>query len=221
MARKSRSGGGGIPCYSTSCPSRPPFPPRAMGCAASGDRAERRGRGRALGHGEASTTGVLVERQNNGQEAVSAAAAGRRRGCKVAPEPKEEEEDTAAALAMPGSPSFRIYCQKSAAVDALVADADGVDNDGPIRITETTQTIKRNDLVVHGSNEFSKSEEASRWLKFRGLAVVVAAVCSLFSRHSSATPAPPHPPAAKSHHRCASPAPAADATAAAAARAHP
>ncbi|KAL5220521.1 hypothetical protein ABZP36_025234 [Zizania latifolia] len=218
MARMSRSGGGGIPCSSTSCPSRPLSPPRAMGCAASIDRAERRGR--ALGHGEASTTGVLVERQNNGQEAVSAAAAGRRRGCKVAPEPKEEE-DTAAALAMPGSPSFRIYCQKSAAVDALVADADGVDNDGPVRITETTQTIKRNDLVVHGSSEFSKSEEASRWLKFRGLAVVVAAVCSLFSRHSSATPAPPHPPAAKSHHRCASPALAADATSAAAARVHP
>uniref|UniRef100_A0A0A9D3E2 Uncharacterized protein n=1 Tax=Arundo donax TaxID=35708 RepID=A0A0A9D3E2_ARUDO len=81
-----------------------------MGCAASTDRAERRRRGRALGHSEASTTGLLAARQQgqNHPESV-AAAAGRRRGCKVAPEPKEqqEEEQPAPEPAMPGSPSFR------------------------------------------------------------------------------------------------------------------
>ncbi|KAL5228988.1 hypothetical protein ABZP36_017253 [Zizania latifolia] len=105
-----------------------------MGCAASTDRAERLRRGRALGHSETSTTGLLVARQNKGQESVPDAAAGRRRVCKVAPEPKEEE-DAAAALAMPGSPSFRIYFQKSVAFDALVAGADGVDSDGSVGIT--------------------------------------------------------------------------------------
>ncbi|KAF0925503.1 hypothetical protein E2562_016694 [Oryza meyeriana var. granulata] len=170
-----------------------------MGCAASAtDRAERQRRGRALGHSETSTTGLLVTRQRNDvqQESMSSAvAAARRRGCKVAPEPKEE--DGAAALAMPGSPSFRFYCQKSAAVDALVADADGGDRDGFVKITETPQAIKNNGLPVHDSSEFSKPE-ASRWIRFRGLAVVAAAVCSLFTRHSSAASAP-----AKSHHRCA------------------
>ncbi|XP_015690824.2 uncharacterized protein LOC102715724 [Oryza brachyantha] len=185
-----------------------------MGCAASAtdDRAEQRrrrgrgrGRGRAAGHNsETSTTGVLVTRhQNDGQpEPTSAAvAAARRRGCKVAPEPKEEDGAAAAfLLAMPGSPSFRLYCQKSSAVDALVADADGGDSDA--RTTkETPQPIKNDGraVVVPGSVELSKPE-ASRWLRFRCL--VAAAVCSLFSRHGTAASASSHPPpAAKSHHR--------------------
>ncbi|XP_062206284.1 uncharacterized protein LOC133908310 [Phragmites australis] len=150
--------------------SRSPSPsPAETGCAASTDRAERwrRGRGRALGHSEASTTGLLAVRQQ-GQEAESvAAAAGMKRGCKVAPVPKEQGE-AAPALTMPGSPSFRFYCQKTASVDALVADADGGDSDGSVRITgielfpvkfllppfassaETAQAPKTNELTVKG-----------------------------------------------------------------------
>ncbi|XP_062230152.1 uncharacterized protein LOC133927768 [Phragmites australis] len=187
-----------------------------MGCAASSDRAERRRRGRALGYSEASTTGLLAVRQQ-GQEAGSVtAAAGRRRGCKVVPEPKEEEP--APALTMPGSPSFRYYCQKTAAVDALVADADadGNDSDGSVRITETSQAPKTNQLTVKGTTkkhtviEVSKPKEATRWLRFRGLAIVAAAWYNLFSRHSSKTASPPPAAAAaKSHPPCPAPAPAA------------
>lgn len=82
-----------------------------MGCAASAtDSAERRRPGRSPGH-----DGEQQQQQD-----------GRRRGCKVAPEPKEEDGAAAAAFlaSMPGSPSFRYYCQKSATVDAIVADAD-------------------------------------------------------------------------------------------------
>ncbi|BAD88188.1 unknown protein [Oryza sativa Japonica Group] len=195
-----------------------------MGCAASAtDSAERRRPGRSPGH-----DGEQQQQQD-----------GRRRGCKVAPEPKEEDGAAAAAFlaSMPGSPSFRYYCQKSATVDAIVADADGdgdSDGDECVRITETPQPIKNNG---HGSSEveinpwlrsssripnrihpefnmqLSKSApEASRWVRFRGLAL--AAWCSLFSRHSrrSAASAPSHPPPppppAKSHQRFDAAAPA-------------
>uniref|UniRef100_A0A0D9YJF6 Uncharacterized protein n=1 Tax=Oryza glumipatula TaxID=40148 RepID=A0A0D9YJF6_9ORYZ len=162
-----------------------------MGCAASAtDSAERRRPGRSPGH-----DGEQQQHQD-----------GRRRGCKVAPEPKEEDGAAAAAFlaSMPGSPSFRYYCQKS----AIVADADG-DGDECVRITETPQPIKNNG---HGSSELSKSApEASRWVRFRGLAL--AAWCSLFSRHSrrsaaSAPSHPPPPPPAKSHQRFDAAAPA-------------
>jgi hypothetical protein len=49
----------------------------------------------------------------------------RRKGCKVSPEPKEGGEP---AAALPGSPSFRIYCQDAARVDALVAASDADDD---------------------------------------------------------------------------------------------
>jgi len=103
-----------------------------MGCGAStGDGAGPRRRGwaraRALGHSEASTTGLLAQGQQ-GQEAES--SAGWRRGSKVAPEPKGQHEEASASAALrpsPGSPSFRYYCQKTAAVDKIVADADNSD----------------------------------------------------------------------------------------------
>jgi len=103
-----------------------------MGCGAStGGGAEPRRRGwaraRALGHSEASTTGLLTQGQQ-GQEAES--SAGWRRGSKVAPEPKGQHEEASASAALrpsPGSPSFRYYCQKTAAVDKIVADADNSD----------------------------------------------------------------------------------------------
>jgi len=48
----------------------------------------------------------------------------------VAPEPKGQHEEASASAALrpsPGSPSFRYYCQKTAAVDRIVADADSSD----------------------------------------------------------------------------------------------
>jgi hypothetical protein len=55
----------------------------------------------------------------------------------VAPEPKELEEGTAALPPMPGSPSFRYYCQKkTAAVHKIVADTDN--SDGSVRIKGTS-----------------------------------------------------------------------------------
>jgi hypothetical protein len=113
-------------CSGTPSRSRRPTP--LMGCAASSDRAERRGR--AHGHKEASTSGLLLL----GPADQEPLAAWRRRGWKVAPEPKEHDE-AAPEPAMPGSPSFRYYCQKAAAVDALVAEADAADGEGSVRIT--------------------------------------------------------------------------------------
>lgn len=111
-----------------------------MGCAAStADGAEPRRRGwaraRALGHSEASTSGLLAPPPQ--QQEAESSSGGRRRGCKVAPEPKELEEGTAALPPMPGSPSFRYYCQKkTAAVDKIVADTDN--SDGSVRIKGTS-----------------------------------------------------------------------------------
>jgi hypothetical protein len=110
-----------VPCAVTPSRSRRPTP--LMGCAASSDRAERRGRGLARGHSEASTAGLLLV----GPADQEPLAGWRRRCCKVAPEPKEAAPEPA----MPDSPSFRYYCQKAAAVDALVAEADG---EGSVRI---------------------------------------------------------------------------------------
>jgi hypothetical protein len=126
-ARRGSRGPSTIPCPGT--PSRPaPF----MGCAASSDRAERQRRARARGHSEASTAGLPLVSQD--QEPP--VAAWRSRGCKVAPEP-EEQDESAPEPAMPGSPSFRYYCQKAATVDALVAEAEAADGEGSIRFTGT------------------------------------------------------------------------------------
>ena len=78
-----------------------------------------------LGHSEAPTTGTLSTIPED-----PAAVDVRRKGCKVSPEPKEGEEP---AASLPGSPSFRIYCQNAARVDALVAAAaaDGGESDEP------------------------------------------------------------------------------------------
>jgi hypothetical protein len=90
-----------------------------------------------VGNSDASTAGLLAQRQQ-GQEAESessSSAAGRRRGSKVAPEPKEQGEgSTGRALlpSTPGSPSFRYYCQKTAFVDKIVADAEA-SCDGSVR----------------------------------------------------------------------------------------
>ncbi|KAI4977319.1 hypothetical protein ZWY2020_057231 [Hordeum vulgare] len=67
----------------------------------------------------------------------------RRKGCKVAPEPKDGEE----AEALPGSASFRIYCQKAAAqVDALVANtANGDHDDGFARAVDSNLAVRKND----------------------------------------------------------------------------
>lgn len=117
-----------------------------MGCGTSNGeggepRRRRRGwaraRARAVGNSDASTAGLLAQRQQ-GQEAESessSSAAGRRRGSKVAPEPKEQGEgSTGRALlpSTPGSPSFRYYCQKTAFVDKIVADAEA-SCDGSVR----------------------------------------------------------------------------------------
>ncbi|KQK11301.1 matrix-remodeling-associated protein 7 [Brachypodium distachyon] len=194
------------PCSSSPRPS-PARPSPAMGCAASTERAERRRRDLSLGlHSEASTAG----QPNGPQDPAAAAADGRGRGFnKVAPEPREAEEP---ALALPGSPSFRIYCQKEAAVDALVdaADPDGGDSEGFARVTETPQATKKND-PAHGSSELSsKSKETSVWLKFRGQAILDA-VYNLFTCNCRTASAPPlaAAAAAKSHHTCAASPPAA------------
>ncbi|KAL6616641.1 hypothetical protein ACP70R_038911 [Stipagrostis hirtigluma subsp. patula] len=191
-----------------------------MGCAASSDGAERRRRGRELRHSEASNAGLLVAREQGEEEpgsvAASASAGGRRRGCKVAPEPREEEEEPAPALAMPGSPSFRYYCQRAAAVDALVADVE--DSDGSGGNTGTPEATKKNELAVvkvDKSSEAAKNKEVTKWLRFRGLALVAAAWHNLFSRPCGKLPPRPSAAAAKSQHPCPAPAPAADA------RSHP
>jgi len=107
-----------------------------MGCGAStGDGAGPRRRGwaraRALGPSEASTTGLLAQGQQGQEAEPSSASAGRRRGSsKVAPDPKGQHEEGSPSAALrpaPGSPSFRYYCQKTAAVDRIVADADSSD----------------------------------------------------------------------------------------------
>jgi len=107
-----------------------------MGCGAStgdGVGPRRRGwaRARALGPSEASTTGLLAQGQQGQEAEPSSASAGRRRGSsKVAPDPKGQHEEGSPSAALrpaPGSPSFRYYCQKTAAVDKIVADADNSD----------------------------------------------------------------------------------------------
>ncbi|TVU34590.1 hypothetical protein EJB05_16427 [Eragrostis curvula] len=195
-----------------------------MGCAASSDdRAERRRRGRALGHSEASSTGQLEVRLLGQDQEPSAR---KRRGCKVAPEPKEEEQEDPAAPepAMPGSPSFRYYCQKAAAVDALVAEVEARDGEGSIRITEpaeTSQAPTTNEPIAEDTTnnkkivEVPKPKPVSKWLRFRGLAIVAAAWYNLFSRRRSKAPTPPSVAAAKSHPPTLTPDPAA-----AAARSH-
>ncbi|XP_037408036.1 uncharacterized protein LOC119270169 [Triticum dicoccoides] len=98
-----------------------------MGSAASTDRAERRRRDRAPGHSGASDPPVDVSRK----------------GCKVAPEPKDGEE----TAPLPGSPSFRIYCQKAARVDALVAEEadENADDDGFASAEDTTMAVRKDD----------------------------------------------------------------------------
>ena len=115
-----------------------------MGCAASaanGAGPRRRGwaRARMRRYSEASTSG-LPPPPPPPQEAAESSSGGRRRGRKVAPEPKEPaEEGTAALPPMPGSPSFRYYCQKkTAAVDRIVADADAADADDSVRVRGTS-----------------------------------------------------------------------------------
>ncbi|NP_001333685.1 uncharacterized protein LOC103650821 [Zea mays] len=176
-----------------------------MGCAASAaDGAELRRRGWARagepGHSEASTSGLLAPpHQQEGQEAESSSG-GRRRGCKVAPEPKELEEGTAALPSMPGSPSFRYYCQKkTAAVDRIVADA--IDADDTVRIRATARQLSnRSEITANkaqDSNEVSQPKGGTKWLRFSGLSIVAAAwhKHNLFSRQRS-KPSPP--PAAAS-----------------------
>ncbi|OEL34188.1 hypothetical protein BAE44_0004801 [Dichanthelium oligosanthes] len=177
-----------------------------MGCGAStvdGAEPRRRGwaRARVPGSSEASTTGLMGQPQQ-GQEAES--SAGRRRGCKVAPEPKEQDVEAATGAAlpsMPGSPSFRYYCQKKMAlVDKIVADADN--SDGSVRIKATShQMSKRNELTAtnaHESSQVSEPRDGTRWLRFRGLSTVAAAWYNLFSRHPSKPP-PAAAAAARSH----------------------
>ncbi|PVH37577.1 hypothetical protein PAHAL_5G034900 [Panicum hallii] len=146
-----------------------------MGCGAStvdGAEPRRRGwaRARALGHSEVSTTGLPVQGQQ-GQE-----SAGRRRGSKVAPEPT------------PGSPSFRYYCQKTAAVDKIVAEADNGDCSVSIVRATTRQASNRDEVAVtiaHEPSQVSEHKEGARWLRFRGLSMVTSAWGNLFSRHTS------------------------------------
>lgn len=93
-------------------------------------------------YSEASTSG-LPPPPPPPQEAAESSSGGRRRGRKVAPEPKEPaEEGTAALPPMPGSPSFRYYCQKkTAAVDRIVADADAADADDSVRVRATARQL--------------------------------------------------------------------------------
>jgi hypothetical protein len=90
-------------------------------------------------YSEASTSGLLPPPPPQ-EAAAESSSGGRRRGRKVAPEPKEPaEEGTAALPPMPGSPSFRYYCQKkTAAVDRIVADADAADADDSVRVRGTS-----------------------------------------------------------------------------------
>ncbi|KAJ1254251.1 hypothetical protein BS78_K099100, partial [Paspalum vaginatum] len=165
-----------------------------------------RGRGRGRGRGrtrppasaEASTTGLLATRQQ-GQEAESSGAG--RRGCKVAPEPREWGDECPGGVPlppMPGSPSFRFYCQKTAAVDKILAEAD--DKDGSVRVRATTRQLSnRNEVTAtkaHESNEVSEHKEGTRWLRFRGLSMVATAWHNLFSCRTSKTS---RPAAAESH----------------------
>ncbi|CAL4959657.1 unnamed protein product [Urochloa decumbens] len=160
-------------------------------------------RARALGgNSEASTAGLLAQRQQ-GQEAESessSSAAGRRRSCKVAPEPREGIAHDAALPPTPGSPSFRYYCEKTAFVDRIVADAD--DSDGSIGIKATTRQASNGDEVtetnVHESHESSQvheHKEGAKWPRFRGLSMVASAWNNMFSRHHSSNKSLPSPAA--------------------------
>uniref|UniRef100_A0ACD5WJF3 Uncharacterized protein n=1 Tax=Avena sativa TaxID=4498 RepID=A0ACD5WJF3_AVESA len=159
-----------------------------MGSAASTDRAERRRRDRAL----------------EIPDDTEAAADVRKKGCKVSPDPKEAEET---APPHPGSPSFRIYCQDTARIDALVAASDAEDNsDEPARPMEMILAIRTND-PPHGSAELSKPKESSGWLNLRGQAIFDKVYGLLICRSKAASAHhPPHPPAAvaaKHHHSSA------------------
>ncbi|KAI5002755.1 hypothetical protein ZWY2020_027405 [Hordeum vulgare] len=146
-----------------------------MGSAASTDRAERRRRDRTPGHSGAPDP-LAARTQDPSASAPASKADVRRKGCKVAPEPKDGEE----AEALPGSPSFRIYCQKaSAQVDALVADA----------ADDPNLAARKND-PPRCSGELPKCKEG--WLKVRGQ-TVFDALYGLFVCHSKRTSAPPAP----------------------------
>ncbi|KAM3335014.1 hypothetical protein ACQJBY_029433 [Aegilops geniculata] len=203
-------------CSSPPSPSRSPSPSLAMGSAASTDRAERRRRDRAPGQSGAPDP-LAAPPQDPSASASEADVS--RNGCKVAPEPNDGEE----TAPLPGSPSFRIYCQKAAQVDALVAEADDENADGDhgdefaSATTDTTLAVRKNDppqcsgdallladttLAVRKndppqcSGELPKSKEG--WLKVRGQ-TAVGALYSFIACHSkrNSAPPPPHPPAAK------------------------
>ncbi|WVZ67599.1 hypothetical protein U9M48_016652 [Paspalum notatum var. saurae] len=104
---------------------------------------------------------------------------------------------------MPGSPSFRFYCQKTAAVDKILAEDD--DRDGSdVRIRATTRQLSsRNEVTetkAHESNEVSEHKEGAKWLRFRGLSMVATAWHNLFSCRTSKPSRPPPAAAADSHH---------------------
>ncbi|KAM3335015.1 hypothetical protein ACQJBY_029433 [Aegilops geniculata] len=165
-----------------------------MGSAASTDRAERRRRDRAPGQSGAPDP-LAAPPQDPSASASEADVS--RNGCKVAPEPNDGEE----TAPLPGSPSFRIYCQKAAQVDALVAEADDENADGDhgdefaSATTDTTLAVRKND-PPQCSGELPKSKEG--WLKVRGQ-TAVGALYSFIACHSkrNSAPPPPHPPAAK------------------------
>ncbi|VAH83914.1 unnamed protein product [Triticum turgidum subsp. durum] len=102
-----------------------------MGSAASTDRAERRRRDRAPGHSGAPDPLAALPQDPSVRASASEADVSRN-GRKVAPEPKDEEDTEP----LPGSPSFRIYCQKAARVDALVAEAADENADGDLGADE-------------------------------------------------------------------------------------
>ncbi|AQK98419.1 hypothetical protein Zm00014a_023020 [Zea mays] len=172
-----------------------------MGCAASaanGAGPRRRGwaRARMRRYSEASTSG-LPPPPPPPQEAAESSSGGRRRGRKVAPEPKEPaEEGTAALPPMPGSPSFRYYCQKkTAAVDRIVADADAADADDSVRVRATARQLSNRCEITatkaHDSTEVAQPKEGTRWLRFSGLSLVATAWHNLISRQRSKHSPPP------------------------------
>uniref|UniRef100_A0A8R7TZW6 Uncharacterized protein n=2 Tax=Triticum urartu TaxID=4572 RepID=A0A8R7TZW6_TRIUA len=185
-----------------------------MGSAASTDRAERRRRDRAPGHSGASDPPAAPPQDPSASASASEADVSRK-GCKVAPEPKDGEE----TAPLPGSPSFRIYCQKAARVDALVAEEadENADDDGFASAEDTTMAVRKDDpphcsgdallladttLAVRKNDPPQCSGELPKckdgWLKFRGQ-TVVGALHSFIVCHSKRTSAPP--PAAKPPHR--------------------
>ncbi|XP_037415489.1 uncharacterized protein LOC119278232 [Triticum dicoccoides] len=181
-----------------------------MGSAASTDRAERRRRDRAPGHSGAPDPLAALPQDPSVRASASEVDVSRN-GRKVAPEPKDEEDTEP----LPGSPSFRIYCQKAARVDALVAEAADENADGDLgadenadgdhgdefasATTDTTLAVRKND-PPQCSGELPKCKDG--WLKVRGQ-TVVGALHSFIVCHSKriSAPPPPHPPAAKTPRR--------------------